>query len=159
MAIFKLMFLFLWWTAVIFFLVCGAVIGWLYKSVTSVNKWPSQWGKGRAMEEHTQQSLVIYVGIEKITILQDDRQHLVWACVTVYVSDTRVNGVCSAVRKWEGKLTFSITYPPIPFPHWFGLFKSCCQRCLSASLSLCLGLRELLSTFWHTDKLQSVDLI
>lgn len=28
--------------------------------------------KGRPMEEHTQQSLVIYAGVEKITILQDD---------------------------------------------------------------------------------------
>lgn len=41
--------------------------------------------KGRPMEEHTQQSLVIYAGVEKITILQDDWQQMVWVCVTVCV--------------------------------------------------------------------------
>lgn len=39
--------------------------------------------------------------------------------------------------------------PHHTFPHWLGLFKSCCQPCLSASLSLRLGLWELPSTVWR----------
>lgn len=106
------------------FLVCWATIGWLHGSVTSVDRWPPRWGKGRAMEEHALQSLVTYAGAENIAILRDDRQQMVWACVSVYVSESRGNGVCSPVWKWEGKLTFSITYPPIPFPTGLGSLKA-----------------------------------
>lgn len=44
-------------------------------------------------------SLVIYVCVENITILQDDRQQMVWDSMSVFVSETRGNGVCSAVWK------------------------------------------------------------
>lgn len=63
------------------------------------------------------------------------------------VRDEGERGVLSCVEM-RGKTNILHHVPSHTFPHWFGLFKSCCQWCLSASLSLCLGLRELLSTFW-----------
>lgn len=57
-------------------------------------------------------------------------------------------GVLSCVVMKE-KTNILHHVPYHTFPHWLGLFKSCCQPCLSASLSLCLGLWELLSTVWR----------
>lgn len=57
-------------------------------------------------------------------------------------------GVLSCVVMKE-KTNILHHVPHHTFPHWLGLFKSCCQPCLSASLSLCLGLWELLSTVWR----------
>lgn len=65
----------------------------------------------------------------------------------VCARDKGKRGVLSCVEM-RGKTNILRHVPSHTFPHWFGLFKSCCQCCLSASLSLCLGLRELLSTFW-----------
>lgn len=62
-------------------------------------------------------------------------------------------GVLSLVEM-RGKTNILHHVPSHTFPHWLWLFKSSCQWCLSASLSLCLGLRELRSTFRHTDKLR-----
>lgn len=57
-------------------------------------------------------------------------------------------GVLSCVVMKE-KTNILHHVPHHTFPHWLGLFKSCCQPCLSASLSLRLGLWELLSTVWR----------
>lgn len=57
-------------------------------------------------------------------------------------------GVLSCVVMKE-KTNILHHVPHHTFPHWLGLFKSCCQPCLSASLSLRLGLWELPSTVWR----------
>lgn len=57
-------------------------------------------------------------------------------------------GVLSCVVMKE-KTNILHHVPHHTFPHWLGLFKSCCQPCLSASLSLRLSLWELPSTVWR----------
>lgn len=57
-------------------------------------------------------------------------------------------GVLSCVVMKE-KTNILHHVPHHTFPHWLGLFKSCCQPSLSALLSLRLGLWELLSTVWR----------
>lgn len=77
---------------------------------------------------------------------------MVWACVSEFWIEGK-RGVLSCV-KTRGKTNILHHVPSHTFSHWFQLFKSCCQCCLSASLSLCLGLRELLSSFLNTGTLQ-----
>lgn len=58
---------------------------------------------------------------------------------------------CVEIR---GKTNILHHVPSHTFPHW--LFKSSCQGWLSDSLSLCLGSRELPSTFPHTELLDLI---
>lgn len=59
---------------------------------------------------------VIYVGVENITILQDDRQQMVWACVRVRVRDKGKRGVLSSVEM-RGKTNILHHVPSHTFPH------------------------------------------
>lgn len=43
---------------------------------------------------------------------------------SIHVSESCERGVCSALWKWEGKLKFSITNPPIPFLTGLGSLKA-----------------------------------
>ena len=128
------------------FLVFWATIGGSHESVTSGNKLPSQWGKERN-------------GVAYAAITPDlcrCRKHYYpagWQTTNgmsmrecVCVRDKGKRGVLCCVEM-RGKANILHHVPSHTFPRWFGLFKSCCQWCLSASLSLCLGLRELYNPF------------
>lgn len=91
---------------------------------------------------------MIYVAGEIAAALRDDRQRMAWVCVSVFVRCEGEWGVLSCVVMKE-KSNILHHVPHHTFPHWLGLFKSCCQPCLTASLSLRLGWWELPSTVWR----------
>ena len=116
------------------------------------------------MEEHTRQSLVIYVGVENITILQDDRQQMVWACVSVCVCvcvrDKGKRGVLSGVEM-RGKTNILHHVPShTPFPAGLGSLKAAASGVCQPHYHFVLAWENHYPPYTgHTDKLQPVDLI
>lgn len=129
------------------FLACWVMIGCLHK--TSPKRKKNLWGKGKKNE-----------GAQ--TVIVHDLCRWRNRCCSARWPTTNGMSVreCVCVRcegEWgvlscvvmKEKTNILHHVPYHTFPHWLGLFKSCCQPCLSASLSLCLGLWELLSTVWR----------